>query len=186
MQETVPAGSGFPGPCSLLAACPGGPACWWSSLSRRITFGGTDAFLLAVGMDTICSQGDTVSTKASLLVLFVRFAPAFEMMGLGNGRRSMKSPPLVLAALVACIIVLGFNYWIASSRSVDLQVPGLSGCMSVSPCFRWLGGRVPGPWCLPLPKASRSATCALCVSRLGLPTSPTPPRPTLHIHSALG
>lgn len=44
------------------------------------------------------------------------------MMGLGNGRRSMKSPPLVLAALVACIIVLGFNYWIASSRSVDLQV----------------------------------------------------------------
>uniref|UniRef100_A0A8C9DQV6 Golgi membrane protein 1 n=1 Tax=Prolemur simus TaxID=1328070 RepID=A0A8C9DQV6_PROSS len=43
------------------------------------------------------------------------------MMGLGNGRRSMKSPPLLLAALVACIIVLGFNYWIASSRSVDLQ-----------------------------------------------------------------
>ncbi|KAM8803619.1 Golgi membrane protein 1 [Rhynchonycteris naso] len=43
------------------------------------------------------------------------------MMGLGNGRRTMKSPPFVLAALVACIIVLGFNYWIASSRSVDLQ-----------------------------------------------------------------
>ncbi|XP_033614705.1 Golgi membrane protein 1 isoform X1 [Fukomys damarensis] len=43
------------------------------------------------------------------------------MMGLGNGRRSMKSPPLLLAALVACVIVLGFNYWIASSRSVDLQ-----------------------------------------------------------------
>lgn len=38
----------------------------------------------------------------------------------------MKSPPLVLAALVACIIVLGFNYWIASSRSVDLQVRGLA------------------------------------------------------------
>lgn len=33
----------------------------------------------------------------------------------------MKSPPLLVAALVACIIVLGFNYWIASSRSVDLQ-----------------------------------------------------------------
>ncbi|NXS48470.1 GOLM1 protein, partial [Balaeniceps rex] len=33
----------------------------------------------------------------------------------------MKSPPLLMAALVACIIVLGFNYWIASSRSVDLQ-----------------------------------------------------------------
>ncbi|XP_066194875.1 Golgi membrane protein 1 isoform X2 [Sylvia atricapilla] len=33
----------------------------------------------------------------------------------------MKSPPLLMAALVACIIVLGFNYWIASSRSLDLQ-----------------------------------------------------------------
>ncbi|XP_052582839.1 Golgi membrane protein 1 isoform X1 [Peromyscus californicus insignis] len=43
------------------------------------------------------------------------------MMGLGNGRRSMKSPPLIVAALVACVIVLGFNYWIASSRSVELQ-----------------------------------------------------------------
>lgn len=43
------------------------------------------------------------------------------MMGLGNGRRTMKSPPFVLAALVACVIVLGFNYWMASSRSVDLQ-----------------------------------------------------------------
>ncbi|KAM9251348.1 Golgi membrane protein 1 [Cariama cristata] len=43
------------------------------------------------------------------------------MVGLGNSCRGMKSPPLVVAALVACIIVLGFNYWIASSRSVDLQ-----------------------------------------------------------------
>ncbi|XP_012886531.1 PREDICTED: Golgi membrane protein 1 [Dipodomys ordii] len=43
------------------------------------------------------------------------------MMGLGNGRRSMKSPPLVLAALVACVVILGFNYWIASSRSMELQ-----------------------------------------------------------------
>ncbi|XP_028911644.1 Golgi membrane protein 1 [Ornithorhynchus anatinus] len=43
------------------------------------------------------------------------------MMGLGNGRRGMKSPPLLVAALVACVIVLGFNYWIANSRSVDLQ-----------------------------------------------------------------
>ncbi|NWV80004.1 GOLM1 protein, partial [Dasyornis broadbenti] len=33
----------------------------------------------------------------------------------------MKSPPLLMAALVACIIVLGFNYWIASSRNMDLQ-----------------------------------------------------------------
>ncbi|XP_070791735.1 Golgi membrane protein 1 [Pituophis catenifer annectens] len=43
------------------------------------------------------------------------------MVGLGNSRRGIKSPPLLVAALVACIIVLGFNYWIASSRSVDLQ-----------------------------------------------------------------
>ncbi|XP_069891567.1 Golgi membrane protein 1 isoform X2 [Dipodomys merriami] len=43
------------------------------------------------------------------------------MMGLGNGRRSMKSPPLVLAALVACVVILGFNYWIARSRSMELQ-----------------------------------------------------------------
>ncbi|XP_052635053.1 Golgi membrane protein 1 [Harpia harpyja] len=43
------------------------------------------------------------------------------MVGLGNSCRGMKSPPLLVAALMACIIVLGFNYWIASSRSVDLQ-----------------------------------------------------------------
>ncbi|XP_019372919.1 PREDICTED: Golgi membrane protein 1 isoform X2 [Gavialis gangeticus] len=43
------------------------------------------------------------------------------MVGLGNGRRGMKSPPLLVAALVACLVVLGFNYWIASSRSIDLQ-----------------------------------------------------------------
>ena len=54
---------------------------------------------------------------------------AFEMMGLGNGRRTMKSPPFVLAALVACNIVLGFNYWIASSRSVDLQVFACLFCL---------------------------------------------------------
>ncbi|KAM9167328.1 Golgi membrane protein 1 isoform 2-T3 [Mergus octosetaceus] len=33
----------------------------------------------------------------------------------------MKSPPLLVAALLACIIVLGFNYWVASSRNADLQ-----------------------------------------------------------------
>ncbi|XP_037979981.1 Golgi membrane protein 1 isoform X2 [Motacilla alba alba] len=43
------------------------------------------------------------------------------MVGLGNSCRGMKSPPLLMAALVACIIVLGFNYWVASSRSMDLQ-----------------------------------------------------------------
>ncbi|EPY78957.1 hypothetical protein CB1_000978003 [Camelus ferus] len=63
------------------------------------------------GPDLVC----LLAAVASIL------SPAFEMMGLGNGRRSMKSPPLLLAALVACVIVLGFNYWIASSRSMDLQ-----------------------------------------------------------------
>ncbi|KAM7166670.1 Golgi membrane protein 1 [Macrochelys suwanniensis] len=43
------------------------------------------------------------------------------MVGLGNSRRGMKSPPLLIAALVACMIILGFKYWIASSRNVDLQ-----------------------------------------------------------------
>ncbi|XP_068280172.1 Golgi membrane protein 1 isoform X6 [Nyctibius grandis] len=43
------------------------------------------------------------------------------MVGLGNSCRGMKSSPLLVAALVACIIILGFNYWITSSRSVDLQ-----------------------------------------------------------------
>uniref|UniRef100_A0A8D1VUG3 Golgi membrane protein 1 n=1 Tax=Sus scrofa TaxID=9823 RepID=A0A8D1VUG3_PIG len=62
----------------------------------------------------------TPGPEACVFVLIWQ-SPQPEMMGLGNGRRSMKSPPLVLAALVACIIVLGFNYWIASSRSVDLQ-----------------------------------------------------------------
>lgn len=57
-----------------------------------------------------------------LVFLWQILSPGSEMMGLGSGRRSMKSPPLLLAALVACVIVLGFNYWIASSRSVDLQV----------------------------------------------------------------
>ncbi|XP_050185729.1 Golgi membrane protein 1 isoform X3 [Myiozetetes cayanensis] len=48
------------------------------------------------------------------------------MVGLGSSCRGMKSPPLLMAALVACIIVLGFNYWIASSRSMDLQAILLS------------------------------------------------------------
>ncbi|XP_026721868.1 Golgi membrane protein 1 isoform X4 [Athene cunicularia] len=48
------------------------------------------------------------------------------MVGLGNSCRVMKYSPLLVAALVACIIVLGFNYWIASSRSVDLQAMLLS------------------------------------------------------------
>lgn len=44
------------------------------------------------------------------------------MGGLGNGRRGGRSPPLMIAALIACILVLGFNYWVSSSRNLELQV----------------------------------------------------------------
>ncbi|CAL8346163.1 unnamed protein product [Lota lota] len=43
------------------------------------------------------------------------------MGGLGNGRRGGRSPPLMIGALIACIIVLGFNYWVSSSRNLELQ-----------------------------------------------------------------
>ncbi|XP_033828813.1 Golgi membrane protein 1 [Periophthalmus magnuspinnatus] len=43
------------------------------------------------------------------------------MGGLGNGRRGGRSPPLLIAALIACILVLGFNYWVSSSRNLELQ-----------------------------------------------------------------
>ncbi|KAM9393472.1 uncharacterized protein KZ484_004610 isoform 2-T2 [Pholidichthys leucotaenia] len=43
------------------------------------------------------------------------------MGGLGNGRRGGRSPPLMIAALIACILVLGFNYWVSSSRNLELQ-----------------------------------------------------------------
>ncbi|XP_075708429.1 Golgi membrane protein 1 [Rhinoderma darwinii] len=42
-------------------------------------------------------------------------------MGLGSGRRAMKSPPLFIAVLLACVFVLGINYWITSTRCVELQ-----------------------------------------------------------------
>uniref|UniRef100_A0A7N6ABP0 Golgi membrane protein 1 n=1 Tax=Anabas testudineus TaxID=64144 RepID=A0A7N6ABP0_ANATE len=43
------------------------------------------------------------------------------MGGLGNGRRGGRSPPLMIGALIACVLVLGFNYWVSSSRNLDLQ-----------------------------------------------------------------
>ncbi|XP_004547350.1 Golgi membrane protein 1 isoform X1 [Maylandia zebra] len=43
------------------------------------------------------------------------------MGGLGNGRRGVRSPPLMIAALIACILVLGFNYWVSSSRNLELE-----------------------------------------------------------------
>lgn len=75
-------------------------------------------------------------------ILICRFPPCvvlwvcffLEMVGLGNSCRGMKSPPLLVAVLVACIIVLGFNYWIASSRSADLQVTFLLLCILSCTC----------------------------------------------------
>lgn len=44
------------------------------------------------------------------------------MMGaLGNGRRGGRSPSLLVAALIACVLLLGFNYWVSSSRNIELQ-----------------------------------------------------------------
>ncbi|XP_040050687.2 Golgi membrane protein 1 [Gasterosteus aculeatus] len=43
------------------------------------------------------------------------------MGGLVNGRRGGRSPPLMIGALIACILVLGFNYWVSSSRNLELQ-----------------------------------------------------------------
>uniref|UniRef100_A0A3Q3WWV9 Golgi membrane protein 1 n=1 Tax=Mola mola TaxID=94237 RepID=A0A3Q3WWV9_MOLML len=44
------------------------------------------------------------------------------MGGLGNGkRRGGRSPPLMIGALIACILVLGFNYWVSSSHNLELQ-----------------------------------------------------------------
>ncbi|XP_059359091.1 Golgi membrane protein 1 isoform X2 [Carassius carassius] len=44
------------------------------------------------------------------------------MMGaLGNSRRGGRSPPLLVAALIACVLLLGFNYWVSNSRNVELQ-----------------------------------------------------------------
>ncbi|XP_016371114.1 Golgi membrane protein 1-like [Sinocyclocheilus rhinocerous] len=44
------------------------------------------------------------------------------MMGaLGNGRRGGRSPSLLVAALIACVLLLGFNYWVSNSRNIELQ-----------------------------------------------------------------
>ncbi|XP_043966714.1 Golgi membrane protein 1 isoform X1 [Gambusia affinis] len=43
------------------------------------------------------------------------------MGGLGNGRRGGRAPPLMVASLITCILVLGFNYWVSSSRNLELQ-----------------------------------------------------------------
>ncbi|KAJ8380908.1 hypothetical protein SKAU_G00016860 [Synaphobranchus kaupii] len=43
------------------------------------------------------------------------------MGGLGNARRGGRSPPLLIGALIACVLVLGFNYWVSSSRNLELQ-----------------------------------------------------------------
>lgn len=57
------------------------------------------------------------------------------MGGLVNGRRGGRSPPLMIGALIACILVLGFNYWVSSSRNLELQVGSfLCFCECVCVC----------------------------------------------------
>nr|XP_055024198.1 Golgi membrane protein 1 [Misgurnus anguillicaudatus] len=43
------------------------------------------------------------------------------MGALGNGRRGGRSPSLLMAALIACVLLLGFNYWVSNSRNIELQ-----------------------------------------------------------------
>ncbi|KAM4578163.1 Golgi membrane protein 1 isoform 2-T2 [Fundulus diaphanus] len=43
------------------------------------------------------------------------------MGGLGNGRRGGRAPTLMVAALIACILVLGFNYLVSSAHNLELQ-----------------------------------------------------------------
>lgn len=74
--------------------------------------------------------------KCACKIRYIKFALSFSethfkvfvglwlsMMGaLGNGRRGGRSPSLLVAALIACILLLGFNYWVSSSRNIELQV----------------------------------------------------------------
>ncbi|RXM32323.1 Golgi membrane protein 1 [Acipenser ruthenus] len=43
------------------------------------------------------------------------------MVGLGNSRRGGRSPPILIGALIASLVVLGLNYWISNSRNIELQ-----------------------------------------------------------------
>ncbi|XP_052459632.1 Golgi membrane protein 1 isoform X5 [Carassius gibelio] len=44
------------------------------------------------------------------------------MMGaLGNVRRGGRSPALMMAALISCVLLLGFNYWVSNSKISELQ-----------------------------------------------------------------
>lgn len=56
------------------------------------------------------------------MLTLVLFYLQISMGALGNGRRGGRSPPLLIGALIACILVLGFNYWVSSSRNLELQV----------------------------------------------------------------
>ncbi|XP_041111526.1 Golgi membrane protein 1 isoform X2 [Polyodon spathula] len=49
------------------------------------------------------------------------FIWVFGMVGLGNSRRGGRSPPVLIGALIASLVVLGFNYWISNSRNIELQ-----------------------------------------------------------------
>lgn len=74
-------------------------------------FGRTGAFLTHI-----------VQKWARCMLTSVLFHLQRGMGALGNGRRGGRSPPLLIGALIACILVLGFNYWVSSSRNLELQV----------------------------------------------------------------
>lgn len=63
-----------------------------------------------------------VQKWAESMLTLVLFHLQISMGALGNGRRGGRSPPLLIGALIACILVLGFNYWVSSSRNLELQV----------------------------------------------------------------
>lgn len=84
--------------------------------------------------------------KCACKIRYIKFALSFSethfkvfvglwlsMMGaLGNGRRGGRSPSLLVAALIACVLLLGFNYWVSNSRNSELQV-----LRSVIRCSLW-------------------------------------------------
>ncbi|XP_040976899.1 Golgi membrane protein 1 isoform X2 [Aquila chrysaetos chrysaetos] len=127
----VPARPPLPSPAQPSPALPSPPLCPRCRLLPPLSLAagaggcgrcGTGRRLPARrGAPPAARRGEVRRGEVSTLLWFFGFGFFLEMVGLGNSCRGMKSPPLLVAALMACIIALGFNYWIASSRSVDLQ-----------------------------------------------------------------
>ncbi|KAI1900103.1 hypothetical protein AGOR_G00046580 [Albula goreensis] len=69
----------------------------------------------------ICMDGLTSKHRRGKSVCSPLLKLMVAMGALGNGRRGGRSPPLLIGALIACVLVLGFNYWVSSSRNLELQ-----------------------------------------------------------------